>query len=136
MSAIAASPFAPDVPGFADAEITHLEPGCVEARVALRDEPAQTAGGILHAGSVVAFADALAGWGCMASLPGGADGFVTGELKADLVASARQPDTLSGVGLLVDDGRMTQVWDLTVARESDGRVLAHFRCTQHLVAAD
>jgi 1,4-dihydroxy-2-naphthoyl-CoA hydrolase len=54
----------------------------------------------------------------------------------DLVASARQPDTLSGVGLLVDDGRMTQVWDLTVARESDGRVLAHFRCTQHLVAAD
>jgi uncharacterized protein (TIGR00369 family) len=121
------------LPGFLDVEISAVEPGCVEARVALRDELMQTAGGILHAGTVIAFADSLAGWGCLASLPEGADAFVTGELKANMVASARQPDALTGVALLVHGGRSTQVWDVTVARESDGRVLAHFRCTQHLL---
>jgi 1,4-dihydroxy-2-naphthoyl-CoA hydrolase len=122
------------LPGFLDVEVTNLEHGCVEARIELRDELMQTAGGILHAGTIVAFADSLAGWGCLASLPDGATAFVTAELKANLVASARQPDALTGVGLLVHGGRTTQVWDVTVARASDERVLAHFRCTQHLVA--
>jgi hypothetical protein len=31
-------------------------------------------------------------------------------------------------------GRTTQVWDATVRRESDLKVLALFRCTQYLLA--
>jgi acyl-coenzyme A thioesterase PaaI-like protein len=30
-------------------------------------------------------------------------------------------------------GRTTQVWDATVRRESDMKVLALFRCTQYLL---
>ncbi|WCB96265.1 1,4-dihydroxy-2-naphthoyl-CoA hydrolase [Baekduia alba] len=122
------------LPGVLGIEITALEPGCVEARLPLRDDLMQTAGGILHAGTIVAFADSLAGWGCLASLPDTASAFVTGELKANMVASTRQPDALTAVAIMVHGGRMTQVWDVTVARESDARALAHFRCTQHLVA--
>ncbi|HEY6758819.1 MAG TPA: PaaI family thioesterase [Baekduia sp.] len=121
------------LPGLLGIEITAISPGCIEARLPLHDGLMQTAGGILHAGSVVAFADSLAGWGCLASLPDGATAFVTGELKINMVASTRQPDVLTAVGILVHGGRSTQVWDVTVARESDARPLAHFRCTQHLL---
>jgi uncharacterized protein (TIGR00369 family) len=121
------------LPGLMDIEVTTIEPGCIEARLALRDELMQTAGGILHAGTIITFADSLAGWGTLASLPETATAFVTGELKANMVASTRLPDTLTAVGLMVHGGRATQVWDVTVARASDERVLAHFRCTQHLL---
>ncbi|MCW2984685.1 MAG: hypothetical protein JWR63_2255 [Conexibacter sp.] len=123
------------LPGAMDMEILDVEPGRIEGRLVLRDDLMQTAGGILHAGTVVAFADSFAGWGCLASLPEGADGFVTGELKVNMVASTRMPDTLTCAGRMVHGGRTTQVWDVTVARESDARVLAHYRCTQHVLAA-
>jgi uncharacterized protein (TIGR00369 family) len=123
------------LPGFLGLEVLEIEPGRIEGRIALRDDLMQTAGGILHAGTVVAFADSFAGWGCLASLPDGAVGFVTAELKVNLVASARQPDALTCAARLLHGGRTTQVWDVTVGRESDGRVLAHFRCTQHLLTA-
>ena len=121
------------LPGLIGIEVVSVEGGAIEGRLPLRDDLMQVAGGILHSGTVIAFADSLAGWGCLASLPDEAHAFVTGELKANMVASTRQPDVLTGVGILVHGGRTTQVWDVTVARESDGRALAHFRCTQHLI---
>jgi uncharacterized protein (TIGR00369 family) len=122
------------LPGWLGIELVSVAPGAIEGRMALRDDHLQTAGGILHGGTVIAFADSLAGWGCLASLPEETTGFVTGELKANMVASTRLPDVLTGVGILVHGGRTTQVWDVTVARGSDARPLAHFRCTQHLIA--
>jgi 1,4-dihydroxy-2-naphthoyl-CoA hydrolase len=121
------------LPGFLRVEILAIEPGRISGRVALRDALLQTAGGILHAGTVVAFADSFAGWGCMASLPEGATGFVTSELKVNLIASTTAPDALRCEARLLHGGRSTQVWDVAVTRESDGRTLAHFRCTQHLL---
>jgi 1,4-dihydroxy-2-naphthoyl-CoA hydrolase len=121
------------LPGFLGIELVSVGDGAIEGRLPLRDDLMQVAGGILHAGTVIAFADSLAGWGCLAAMPDGASAFVTAELKANMVASTRQPDVLTGVGILVHGGRSTQVWDVTVARESDGRALAHFRCTQHLL---
>ncbi|HWI72847.1 MAG TPA: PaaI family thioesterase [Baekduia sp.] len=122
------------LPGFLGLEILDVEPGRIAGRVALRDALMQTAGGILHAGTVVAFADSFAGWGCMASLPDGATGFVTSELKVNLIASTRAPDALTCTAQMLHGGRTTQVWDVAVARESDARVLAHFRCTQFLLS--
>lgn len=127
--------YASGLPGLLGIEVTALEPGCAEARLELRDELMQTAAGILHAGTVIAFADSLAGWGTLASLPDGKGAFVTGELKVNMVASTRLPDTLTAVAIMIHGGRSTQVWDVTVARASDARVVAHFRCTQHLLAA-
>jgi acyl-coenzyme A thioesterase PaaI-like protein len=36
---------------------------------------------------------------------------------------------------MLHGGRSTQVWDATVSR-SDGRPIAHFRCTQYLLKAE
>ena len=93
------------------------------------------AGDVLHAGTVVTFADSCAGWGCLASLPNGIAGFTTSELKVNLVATTRTPDALICTAQLLHDGRSTQVWDATVTRERDGRAIAHYRATQHLLAA-
>jgi 1,4-dihydroxy-2-naphthoyl-CoA hydrolase len=126
--------YASGLPGLLGIEVTALEPGRAEARMELRDELMQTACGILHAGTVIAFADSIAGWGALASLPDDRSAFVTGELKVNMVASTRLPDTLTASATMIHGGRTTQVWDVTVARESDGRVVAHYRCTQHLLA--
>ncbi len=121
------------LPGFLDWETIALEPGRVEARLVLRDELMLARDDYLHAGTVVAFADSCAGWGCLATLPEHADGFTTSELKMNLVGTTRQPDAIRCVATLVHGGRTTQVWDSTVTRESDGRAIAHFRCTQFLL---
>jgi acyl-coenzyme A thioesterase PaaI-like protein len=118
-----------------DIEPTVLEPGCVEARLELGDDLAHMSGGMLRAGTVVAFAETLAGWGCLASLPADADGFAPDEVRVNLVASARLPVALTGVALLAHGNAATQVWDVTVAGDADGPVLAHFRCTQYLLCS-
>jgi 1,4-dihydroxy-2-naphthoyl-CoA hydrolase len=122
------------LPGFLDYELIDLRPGQIEARLSLREELMLSAGDYLHAGTVVAFADSCAGWGCLASLPDGAVGFTTSELKINLVGTTRTPDALVCMANLVHGGRSMQVWDATVTRESDDRPIAHFRCTQYLLA--
>jgi uncharacterized protein (TIGR00369 family) len=94
------------------------------------------AGDVLHAGTVVTFADSCAGWGCLASLPDGIAGFTTAELKVNLVATTRTPDALICTAQLLHGGRSTQVWDATVARERGGRTIAPYRATQHLLVAE
>lgn len=87
--------------------------------------------GYLHAGTVVALADTVCGFGCMASLPEGALGFTTVELKANFLGTALE-GTLECRATLLHGGRTTQVWDATVTAP-DGRHLAVFRCTQLLL---
>ena len=85
--------------------------------------------GFLHAGALVTLADTAAGYGCVANLPAGANGFTTIELKSNHLAT-----TLDGhVGCTARPahvGRTTQVWDATVTHRESGRTLALFRCTQ------
>jgi uncharacterized protein (TIGR00369 family) len=88
----------------------------------------------LHAGAVVTLADSACGMGCIASLPDDAQGFTTVELKSNFLRSARAGDGLRCRATLAHGGRTTQVWDAVVTRESDGRDLALFRCTQYLLA--
>jgi uncharacterized protein (TIGR00369 family) len=90
----------------------------------------------LHAGAIVTLADSACGMGCLASLPEGASGFTTVELKANFVRSARVGDGLACRATLAHGGRTTQVWDAVVARESDGKDLGLFRCTQYLLRQD
>ena len=76
-----------------------------------------------------------AGMGCLASLPEDAVGFTTIELKTNFLATARE-GALRCSARLVHGGERTQVWDATVSREEDERVIALFRCTQYLLPAD
>jgi 1,4-dihydroxy-2-naphthoyl-CoA hydrolase len=125
--------FATGLSGWLGHETLVIEPGRVEARLELRDELLMRRGDYLHAGTVVAFADSVAGFGALASLPEHAEGFTTAELKINLVATTRGCDALFAVGFLVHDGRTTQIWDVTVSREHDGRPVGHFRATQYLL---
>jgi len=91
--------------------------------------------GYLHAASVVALADTSCGYGCTASLPEGARGFTTIELKSNHVATARNGHDVVCEARLVHRGRTTQVWDAEVTNATTGKVMALFRCTQLILYA-
>jgi 1,4-dihydroxy-2-naphthoyl-CoA hydrolase len=118
------------LPGLIGIEVEAIEAGRVRMRLPLRDE-LLAPNGYLHAGTVGALADSSCGYGCIASLPEGATGFTTIELKTNFVATALD-GTLSCESTLVHGGRTTQVWDATVTNEA-GKNLALFRCTQLLL---
>jgi uncharacterized protein (TIGR00369 family) len=84
--------------------------------------------GYLHAGTVVGFADSVAGYGCVLNLPEGATGFTTIELKTNFLRSVRE-GTIACHARMVHGGRTTQLWDATVT-DTDGKTMALFRCTQ------
>jgi uncharacterized protein (TIGR00369 family) len=86
--------------------------------------------GFLHAASVIALADTACGYGCVASLPEGASGFTTIELKSNFLASAKAGDTVACEARLVHGGRQTQVWDAKAVNRTSGKTMALFRCTQ------
>ena len=86
--------------------------------------------GFLHAASVIALADTACGYACSASLPQGASGFTTLELKSNFLASAKAGEAVACEARLVHGGRQTQVWDAEVTNETSGKTMALFRCTQ------
>jgi len=88
--------------------------------------------GFLHAGSVVTLADSCAGYGCIASLPEGATGFTTIELKSNHLGTARE-GTIACVATAVHLGKTTQVWDAVVTNKDTGKTIALFRCTQMVI---
>jgi len=85
--------------------------------------------GYMHAASVICLADSAAGYGCAMSLPEGAVGFTTIELKSNFLGTALT-GVVSVVATLVHGGRTTQVWDAVVRHEDSGKTIALFRCTQ------
>jgi uncharacterized protein (TIGR00369 family) len=118
-------------PGLVGIEIGELGEGRAEGSLEIRDHHLAP-NGYLHAGAVVALADTVCGYGCMASLPPERSGFTTIELKTNFLATARA-GLIRCDGRLVHGGRTTQVWDATVARADDGGRIAVFRCTQLLL---
>jgi len=122
------------LPGLFGVELLSIEPGAVETRLALKPEHLAP-NDFLHAGTVITLADTSAGMGCLASLPEGAMGFTTVELKTNFLATARE-GALHCNARLIHGGSRTQVWDATVDREDDERVIALFRCTQFLLRDD
>lgn len=86
--------------------------------------------GFMHAASVVALADSACGYGCMASLPEGASGFTTIEIKTNYLGTAKEGERVACAARLVHGGRMTQVWDAEAVNATTGKTIAVFRCTQ------
>jgi uncharacterized protein (TIGR00369 family) len=119
------------LPGWFGLELLRVEHGLVAARVEVKHEHLAP-NGLMHAGTVVTLADSCCGMGCMVSLPDGAVGFTTVELKTNFLRSAGTGDVLGCRATLQHGGRTTQVWDADVVREEDGKPVALFRCTQFL----
>jgi 1,4-dihydroxy-2-naphthoyl-CoA hydrolase len=121
------------LPGVLGVELLSVGHGEVEGRIELRPEHLAP-NNFLHAATVIAIADSCAGMGCIASLPEGAGGFTTIELKTNFLATATE-GALRCQALMAHGGARTQVWDATVRREENDRVIALFRCTQFLLPA-
>lgn len=119
------------LPGHLGIVITHVGEGEIRAELAVRRE-LMAPNGYLHAASVVALADTCAGYGCVASLPPGASGFTTVELKSNHLGTARD-GTIECVARAQHLGRTTQVWDAVVTHRESGKTIVLFRCTQMLL---
>ena len=121
------------LPGHLGIAISHVERGLVKAH--LRVEKLHFApNGFLHAGTVVTLADTACGYGCISSLPEGASGFTTIELKSNHMGTARD-GTIECEAKAVHMGKTTHVWDAVVTNETTGRTMALFRCTQMVLRA-
>lgn len=121
------------LPGILGFEVTSLENEGVGMRVLVRPE-ILAPNGYLHAGTVVTLADTACGIGARLSLPPGAAGFTTVEVKCNFLHTSRE-GYITAVAKLIHGGRRTQVWDATVTDEQ-GRVMALFRCTQILLTGE
>ena len=119
------------LPGMFGLELLGIGPGYADGRLELRPEH-MAPNEFLHAATVIAIADSCAGMGCLASLPDEAGGFTTIELKTNFLGTAND-GVLRCEARMVHGGSRTQVWDSTVRREHDERVIALFRCTQFLL---
>jgi len=122
---------APYLPGHLGIVFTQVGPGEVHAELPVRQQ-LMAPNGFLHAGSVVTLADSCAGYGCLASLPEGATGFTTIELKSNHLGTARE-GTIACVATAVHLGKTTQVWDAVVTNKDTGKTIALFRCTQMVI---
>jgi uncharacterized protein (TIGR00369 family) len=114
-------------PGLLGIEFEMPGDGVMRGRLTI-EQKHMAPNGYLHAGTVVGFADSVAGYGCILNLPEGATGFTTIELKTNFLGSALK-GTIECEARMVHGGRTTQLWDATVT-DAAGKTLALFRCTQ------
>ena len=119
------------LPGLIGLEILDAEKGRISSRLELREE-LMAPNGYLHAATIVALADTSCGYGTFVSLPEGAEGFTTIELKSNFLGTKRA-GAIGCEAWMVHGGRATQVWDATVNDEESGKTLALFRCTQMIL---
>jgi len=116
------------LPGVLGIEFDSIDSALVRARLTV-ERRHMAPNGFLHAASVIALADTACGYGSQVSLPAGASGFTTVELKSNFMGTATAGDVITCRAWLVHGGRSTQVWDADVTDES-GQTMALFRCTQ------
>ncbi len=115
-------------PGLVGVEVLTCGPDLVTGRLDVTG--ALVAGtGFLWAPVVVTLADWLCACGIGGSLPEGAS-FTTIEIKTNFLGTVREGGAIVGKAWAVHQGRTTQVWDVEVSDESNGKVIALFRCTQ------
>lgn len=122
---------AASLPGFLGIEITRVADGEVAARLDIKPHHLAP-NGYLHAGTVISLADTAAGYACVANLPEGAASFTTIELKSNHLGTARD-GAIAAVAKAAHLGKTTQVWDVVVSNEANGKTIALFRCTQMIL---
>ena len=123
---------APLLPGLMGMKITRAEPEVVEATMLVRPDLCTT-GGILHGGSVMAFADTLGGVATFVNLPAGAR-TTTIESSTKFLAAARVGTTVSAQCTAFHRGKTTMVWQ-TLIRNDAGKLAAVVTQTQLVIPA-
>ena len=108
-------------------EILERSKSRVTGRLLVRDDLC-TAGGILHGGAFMAFADALGAIGGFLNLPAGAR-TTTLESKTNFLGSAKVGSTVEGEAIPLHIGRRSSVWQTRITNEA-GKLLAMVTQTQ------
>ena len=119
--------FEPLLPGLLGIEFTEVTKERVVATMRVRPELC-TSGGILHGGSIMAFADTLGAVGTSMNLPAGA-GTTTVESSTKFLAAAPGGTTVTGECTAFHRGRTTMVWQTLVKSEA-GKLCAVVTQTQ------
>lgn len=117
----------PIFPGLMGVRLTVLEPDRVVAQMEVRADLC-TAGGILHGGAYMAFADTLGAVGTIANLPEGKRTTTT-DSSTKFIAGAKLGTSVTGTCVALHRGRTTMVWQTSVTN-ADGRLCALVTQTQ------
>ena len=81
-----------------------------------------TAGGIVHGGAIMAFADCLGAVGAFLTLPKGASGTTTIESKTNFLGAGPVGSVLVGEATPVKIGKRVSVWQTRIATENGADV--------------
>ena len=122
----------PLFPGLMGVRLLTLEPDRVVAELTVRAELC-TAGGILHGGAYMAFADTLGAVGTLINLPQGKRTTTT-DSSTKFIGGARVDSTVVGESVALHRGRTTMVWQTTI-RSAEGKLCAVVTQTQLVMDA-
>ena len=117
----------PLFPGLMGVQLTEATPERVVATMLVRPELC-TAGGILHGGAHMAFADTLGAVGTVLNLPHGKRTTTT-DSSTKFIAGAKVGTTVRGESVALHRGRTTQVWQTSI-RNAEGKLCAVVTQTQ------
>ncbi len=117
----------PLFPGLMGVRLVELAPDRVVAEMKVRADLC-TAGGILHGGAYMAFADTLGAVGTLVNLKPG-KGTTTTDSSTKFIAGARLDTTVTGECIALHRGRTTMVWQTSVRNDS-GKLCAVVTQTQ------
>jgi 1,4-dihydroxy-2-naphthoyl-CoA hydrolase len=119
-------------PGLMGVRLTSVAPDRVVAEMPVRPDLC-TAGGILHGGAYMAFADTLGAVGTIVNLAGGKRTTTT-DSSTKFIAGARLGTTVTGTSVAVHRGRTTMVWQTSITN-ADGKLCALVTQTQLVLEA-
>jgi 1,4-dihydroxy-2-naphthoyl-CoA hydrolase len=134
MSEAAAPPVSTGMP-FSDlmgVEVLVREKDRIVGRLVVREDLC-TAGGILHGGAYMAFADALGALGGVLNLPPGAR-TTTLESKTNFLRGAPMGSVVTGEATALHIGRRSSVWQTRITN-AEGKLMALVTQTQMTVEA-
>lgn len=114
-------------PGLMGVRVTELDPDQVVAEMVVRPDLC-SAGGILHGGATMAFADTIGAVATFINLPPGTR-TVTVESKTNFIGAAPLGSLVSAECTPFHRGKSTMVWQ-TVLRNATGKTLAVVSQTQ------
>lgn len=114
-------------PGLMGVQLTEVSLERIVATLEVRPDLC-TAGGILHGGAVMAFADTLGAVGTVLNLPEGTR-TTTIDSSTKFIGGARVHTTVTGESLPLHRGRTTMVWQTSI-RNADGKLCAVVTQTQ------
>jgi uncharacterized protein (TIGR00369 family) len=119
-------------PGLMGLKLTALAPDRVVAQMVVRADLC-TAGGILHGGAFMAFADTLGAVGTIVNLGEGLRTTTT-DSSTKFIAGAKLGSTVTGTCVALHRGRTTHVWQTSVTN-AEGKLCAVVTQTQLVLQA-